>query len=87
MARCASGDFWSSRATGVPHIADDFRRFECWKPSVGIPPDPSFACGVGQEPEPLPLVGCANGGRGEQTPFRIEPEVGKVGADVRKPSG
>lgn len=26
-----------------------------------------------------------NGGRGEQTPFRSEPEVGKVGEDVREP--
>jgi hypothetical protein len=42
---------------------------------------------VGQKPEALPSVGGANVGRGEQTPLRIEPEVGKVGEDVRKPSG
>ena len=39
---------------------------------------------MGQEPEPLPLVRGANGGRREQTPFRIEPELGKVGEDVRE---
>jgi len=37
---------------------------------------------VGQEPEPFPLVGGANGGCGQQTPFRIEPHRGKVGEDV-----
>lgn len=42
---------------------------------------------MGQKPEALPSVGGANVGRGEQTPLRIEPEVGKVGEDVRKPSG
>ena len=35
----------------------------------------------------MPAVGGSNGGRGVQTPLRIEPEDGKVGADVRKPSG
>jgi hypothetical protein len=58
MARCASGDFWSSRAIGVP-----------------------------QKPESFALVWCANGGRGEQTPFRIEPEDGKIGEDTIEPSG
>ena len=43
------------------------------------------AIGVGQEPEPFPSVRGSNVGRGEQTPFRIEPEFGKVGEDVRKP--
>ena len=46
---------------------------------------PSAAFGVGHEPEPFAFVRGANGGRGEQTPFRIEPEVGKVGEDVREP--
>lgn len=36
---------------------------------------------VGQDEDPLPLVGSANGGRGEQTPLRIEPEAGKVSKD------
>jgi len=40
---------------------------------------------VGQQPEPFASVWGANGGRGEQRPFRIEPESGKVGQDVRKP--
>ncbi len=31
-------------------------------------------------------MGCANGGRGEQTPLRIEPEVGKIPADTVEPS-
>jgi len=31
----------------------------------------------------LPSVRGTNVGRGEQTPFRIEPEVGKIGEDVR----
>ncbi len=49
----------------------------------GFPPDrdQSLAVGVGQKPPALPVVGCANLGRGEQTPFRIEPEVGKVTED------
>lgn len=55
VARCASGDFWSSLATGV-----------------------------GQQPEPFPLVRRANGCRAETTPLRIEPEAGKVGEDVRQ---
>ena len=46
----------------------------------------SFATGVPQEPEPFPAVGCTNGGRGEQTPLRIEPEVGKIPADTVEPS-
>jgi len=33
----------------------------------------------------LPFVRGTNVGCGEQTPFRIEPEVGKVGEDVRQP--
>lgn len=37
---------------------------------------------MGHEPEPFTLVRGANGGRGEQTPFRIEPEGGKVSEDV-----
>jgi hypothetical protein len=47
----------------------------------------SVAFGVGQKPEALASVGGANVGRGQQTPLRIEPEAGKVGEDVRKPSG
>ena len=42
----------------------------------------SIAVGVGQEPEAFAAVGGTNGGRTETTPFRIEPEVGKVGEDV-----
>lgn len=69
IARCASGVFPSSLATGMPHICvNTGNRLE------------------GQEPESLPLVGCANGGCGEQTPLRIEPEVGKILEDVGKPS-
>jgi len=37
----------------------------------------------GNEPEPLASMRGANVGRCEQTPLRIEPEVGKVGEDVR----
>lgn len=58
IARCASGDFWSSCAVGVA-----------------------------QEPEPLALMRCANGGCGEHTPLRIEPVDGKVSEDVIQPSG
>lgn len=42
------------------------------------------ARGVGHEPEPFPAVGGANGGRGEQTPLRIEPELGKITEDMGK---
>lgn len=34
----------------------------------------------------MPAVRGTNVGRGKQTPLRIEPEVGKVGADVRQTS-
>src|SRR5690606_22219552 len=47
----------------------------------------SCAVGVGQEPEPLPLVRGANGGRGEQTPFRIEPEDGQRPENVSQRGG
>lgn len=40
---------------------------------------------MGHEPEPFTLVRGTNGGCGEQTPFRIEPELGKVTEDVREP--
>lgn len=53
----------------------------------GFPPErlQSRAVGMGQKPPPLAVVACANLGRGEQTPFRIEPEVGKVGEDMGEP--
>ena len=49
------------------------------------PPDAfaSVAVAVGQYPDAVPSVGCANLSRCVQTPFRIEPELGKVGEDVR----
>lgn len=60
--------------------------------SVGLPRiidsdwfTPSAALGVGQDPDAFALVRCASLGRGVQTPLRIEPEVGKVGEDVREP--
>ena len=34
----------------------------------------------------MPLVWCANIGRREQTPFRIEPEAGKVTEDLFEPA-
>lgn len=40
---------------------------------------------MGHEPEPLASVRGTNVGRAEQTPLRIEPELGKVGEDVRQP--
>lgn len=45
----------------------------------------SPAHGVGHDPDAFALVRGTNGSRGVQTPFRIEPEVGKVGEDVRHP--
>jgi hypothetical protein len=79
-----------SCALGVGHIRT--------ARSVSVPVHPSSSAsellpdclaspdvGVGQQPEPFPSMRCANGGRREQTPFRIEPEVGKVGEDVRQP--
>ena len=38
-----------------------------------------------EQPEACPFVSGANVGRGEQTPFRMEPELGKVVDDERKP--
>ena len=87
IARCASGDFWSPRATGVPHIVAAPFSFGSVERSPDRNPLPSssFAVGVGQEPEPFALVRGTNGGRGEQTPFRSPPAFGKVGEDVREP--
>jgi hypothetical protein len=42
----------------------------------------SFVVGVGQDPDSLASVRGTNVGCGEHTPFRIEPEFGKVGEDV-----
>jgi hypothetical protein len=56
--------------------------------SGSVPRCISDARGVGQsgnEPESLAAVRGTNIGRGVQTPFRIEPEVGKIGEDVREP--
>jgi hypothetical protein len=63
IAWCASGVFWSSRATGVPHIVD--------RTAASVP------VAVGHDPEPFPPVRGTNIGRGVQTPLRIEPERGK----------
>jgi len=72
-----------SRAFGVGQFTaryfnDGMSRFA----SPAIPPIISLALGVGHEPEPLTLVRGTNGGCGEQTPFRIEPERGKVSEDM-----
>ena len=40
---------------------------------------------MGQEEESLAFVGEAHAGRGEQTPLRIPPVLGKVGEDGGKP--
>lgn len=45
----------------------------------------SRAAGVPHEPEPRAEVRGANGCRAEQTPFRIEPELGKVVEDMGEP--
>jgi len=50
-------------------------------PSCGSP-----AAGVGQEEEPGAALGSANVGRAETTPFRIEPQRGKVCEDLIKPA-
>lgn len=47
---------------------------------------PFVASGDGHEPETFTLVGGTNGGRGEQTPLRIEPERGKITEDIGKSS-
>jgi len=41
---------------------------------------------VGHQPPAFAFVRGANGGRGEQIPFRIEPDVGKVTEDSGKSS-
>lgn len=82
IARCASGDFWSSRATGVGHCraAGSLSVVPCGFTAPGLPPDAreSPPGAVGQDPEALPAVGCANGGCAETRPFDSEPESGKV---------
>jgi hypothetical protein len=56
-AMCASGDFWSSLATGVGHIRTA-RSVNVVPPPVSAPPEAreSAAVAVGQEPEPLAAV-------------------------------
>lgn len=78
-----------SAPVGVGHaLAVDTSPFP---PAFGFANAESFAVnandarGVGQEPEPVASVWRANLGRREQTPLRIEPELGKVGEDVRQP--
>jgi hypothetical protein len=53
----------------------------------GAPCEETLPVGVGHcdKPEPLPMVRGTNILRGIHTPFRIEPEVGKVGEDVGEP--
>jgi hypothetical protein len=90
-ALAVSGFLPSWVAVGVPHnrTARSVSVVLCLL--VGCPvPDclwPSAAVGPGQKPEALTTVGGANGGCGEQTPFRIEPEVGKILEDEREASG
>jgi hypothetical protein len=64
LAMCASGDFWSSRATGVGH-SRTARSVSVVPPPVSAPPDAreSAAVAVGQEPEALAAVRSANGSR------------------------
>lgn len=45
----------------------------------------SVVAAVGQSEEALALVRCADVGRGEQVPFRIEPEVGKIAKNLGEP--
>lgn len=54
--------------------------FPCTSVAFGV--GHCFAC---HEPEPFAAVRCANGCRAEQTPFRIEPELGKVMEDLGEP--
>jgi hypothetical protein len=75
-------DAWSSLDVGVGHIATWLASWMPWSTSLAVWVR-SCAVGVPQEPEALASVGGANVGCGEQTPLRIEPEVGKVGEDVR----
>ncbi len=50
----------------------------------GFPPDErlSIPVAVGHKPEPLASMRGTNVGRAAQTPFRIEPEAGKVSEDM-----
>jgi hypothetical protein len=54
-----------------------------------LPPEAreSIPVAVGHKPEPFASVRGTNGGCGEQTPFRIKPEDGKVAQDTSEPSG
>lgn len=87
IARCASTDFPSLPAVGVPHINERVvASVEVipWVPVVfGFPPLDrlSIPVGVGHEPDAFAFVGGTNGGCWKQTPFRIEPETGKVMED------
>lgn len=86
-ARFDSGVPQMSRASGVPHIAErtvaSVNVTPCEPVVFGLPPDDllSIPVGVGHEPEASSSMWCTNGGRGVQSPFRIEPELGKVVED------
>jgi hypothetical protein len=45
----------------------------------------SFATGVGHNPDPVPVVRCANGRSGNAMPLRIIPERGQVSENGCKP--
>ena len=89
FASAASTDRCSSRAAGVPHIRTvaSVSVVPCVPVVFGLPPDfrMSIVVGVGHDPDAFPSVRGANGCRAEQTPFRIEPELGKVVEDVGEP--
>ncbi len=73
IARCASGDFWSSRATGVPHnrTARSVRVIPWVFVSDGspqnLPPDcfqsVEVVVGHSENPEALSSMGRSNAGR------------------------
>jgi hypothetical protein len=41
-----------------------------------------FVCGVGQNPDPVPTVRCANGGSGNTVPLRIIPDLSEAAENL-----
>lgn len=83
---CAVDPLAPSELLAVGHIrtARSVSVVPCVPVVFGFPPDErlSIPVAVGHKPEPLASMRGTNVGRAAQTPFRIEPEAGKVSEDM-----